>query len=370
MRIATMVAANYSYPLAKGVIYAPMVIAQIVAEGLTKKGHKVTFFAPEGSRLKVSKVVTGGLPPLWGKNGHPILFDLHIRGKEREKIFNLFDQYLLSLLYGEVMKGKFDIIHIHPVDRALPFARAFKTPTVYTLHDPIYPWKIDIFQLYKTPQQYYISISNAQRKPAPDLNWAGTVYNGLDLKKFPFSKKPENHLLFLGRILERKGADIAIQAAIPTKEKLIIAGSPSTGKYWDTKIKPYLNKNIQYAGNIPYEETYKYYGRAKALLCPIRWEEPFGLTFIEAMACGTPVIVFDRGSAREVIKDGKTGFIVKDLRGMVQAIKKIDQIDREECRKWVKERFTMEKMVENYEEIFYKILKQENQKSYPKDKTF
>lgn len=357
MKIATMVTASYSYPLVKGAIYAPMVIAQIVAEGLTKKGHKVTFFAPEGSKLKVSKVVTGGMPPLCGENNHQILVDFHIHEKEREKIFNLFDQYLLSLLYEEVMKGKFDIIHIHPVDRALPFARASKVPTVYTLHDPIYPWRKDIFQLYKTPQQYYVSISNAQRKPAPDLNWAGTVYNGLDLKKFPFSKKPENHLLFLGRILARKGADLAVQAAILAKEKLIIAGSPSTGRYWDTKIKPYLNKNIQYADNIPYEETYKYYGRAKALLCPIQWEEPFGLTFIEAMACGTPVIVFDRGSAREVIKDGKTGFIVKNLRGMVQAIKKIDQIDREECRKWVKERFTMEKMIDGYEEIFYKILK-------------
>lgn len=357
MRIATMVCANYSYPLHKGRIYAPMIVAKIVAEGLTKKGHKVTFFAPEGSRLKVSKIITGGLNPLQGKRDHPILSGFNIRRKEQEKIFNLFEQYLLSLLYEEARKGKFDIIHVHPVDRALPFARIFKTPTIYTLHDPIYPWRRDILRLYKSPQQYYISISNAQRKPAPDLNWAGTVYNGLDLKKFPFSNRPGGRLLFLGRILAKKGPDIAVQAAIRAKEKLIIAGSPSTGKYWDAQIKPYLDKNIRYVGNISYGKTYRYYGRAKALLCPIRWEEPFGLTFIEAMACGTPVIAFDHGSAREVIKDGKTGFVVEGLKGMVEAIKNIDQIDRGECRKWVKENFIMEKMVDNYERIFFKILK-------------
>lgn len=357
MRIATMVTASHSYPLLKGAIYAPMVIAQTVAEGLVKKGHKVTFFAPVASKLRVSKVITGGLPPLLGKHTSPLLSGFHIRQKEQEKIFNLSDQYLLSLLYEEALKGKFDIIHIHPVDRALPFARILKTPTVYTLHDPIYPWRKSIFQLYQTSQQYYISISNAQRKLAPDLNWAETVYNGLDLKKFPFNEEPENHLLFLGRILAKKGANLAIKAATLAKEKLIIAGSPSTGRYWDTKIKPYLSKDIKYVNNIPYEETYRYYGRARALLCPIQWEEPFGLTFIEAMACGTPVIAFDRGSAKEVIKDGKTGFIVKNLKEMIGAIKKINQIDRKECRRRVEKYFTREKMIEEYEKIFYKILK-------------
>lgn len=358
MRIATMVTGHYTCPPPKGVIYAPMLIIKAIAEGLTKRGHKVFFFGPDGSKLKVTKIISGGLKPLHGKKEHSILRGQNVKEVNYAKVANLWDQYLISLIYQKTLRGKIDLIHIHPVDRALPFGLALRNiPIVYTLHDPIYHWRAEIFRMFRSKNQYYISISNAQRKLAPDLNWAGTVYNGLDLKKFPFSKKPGNHLLFLGRILARKGADIAVQAAILAKEKLIIAGSPSTGRYWDTKIKPYLNKNIQYAGNIPYEETYKYYGRAKALLCPIQWEEPFGLTFIEAMACGTPVIVFDRGSAREVIKGGKTGFIVKNLRGMVQAIKKIDQIDREECRKWVKERFTMEKMIDGYEEIFNKILK-------------
>ncbi len=355
MRIATMITGHFTCPPPKGVIYAPMLIMEAVAEGLTKKGHKVFFFGPEGSKLKVAKMISGGLKPLYGKKKNlPIFNDPNI---DIAKVATLWDQYLISLIYRMAIEKKVDLIHIHPVDRALPFGLAIKEiPIVYTLHDPIYLWRAEIFKMFQTKNQYYVSISNAQRKPAPNLNWVGTVYNGLDLKKFPFSKKHQGHLLFLGRLLPQKGPDIAIQAAIKTKEKLIIAGSPNKGKYWEEKIKPYLSKNIKYIGNIPYEKTNEHYKKARALLCPIQWEEPFGLTFIEAMACGTPVIAFDRGSVKEVIKNGKTGFIVKNLAEMNAAIKKIGSINRSECRKWVEQNFTIEKMASDYEKIFLKIL--------------
>lgn len=354
LRIATMITGHYTCPPPKGVIYAPMLIVKAIVEGLTKKWHKVFFFGPEGSNLKVTKIISDGLKPLLGKREHRILRDPKI---DQAKVANLWDQYLISLIYRQALKGEIDLIHIHPVDRALPFGLAFqKIPVIYTLHDPIYPWRAEIFRMFQTKNQYYISISDAQRKPAPDLNWAGTIYNGLDLKEFPFSEKPKNQLLFLGRILPTKGADLAIKAALRMGEKLIIAGAPKEGEYWEKKIKPYLGKNIKYVGNIPYEKTYKYYGEAKATLCPIQWEEPFGLTFIESMACGTPVIAFDRGSAREVIQDGKTGFVVKNVEEMIKAIKNIDKIDRDNCRKWVEKKFTVEKMVSDYEKVFYKIL--------------
>jgi len=357
MKIATMITGHYTTPPPKGVIYAPMIIAKAIAEGLTKRGNLVTFFGPEGSKLKGVKIISGGLKPLHGKREHPILKDENIREIESAKIANLWDQYLISLIYQEALKGKFDLIHIHPADRAIPFGLAIKKiPIVYTLHDPIYPWRAEIFRMFQSKNQYFISVSEAQRKPAPDLNWLATIYNGLDLKLFPFSAKSENHCLFLGRLLPTKGVWEAIMAAKKAKEKLIIAGTPNQGDYWKKKIKPYLGKNIQYVGNIPYEETYKYYGQAKVTLCPIKWEEPFGLTLIESMAAGTPVIAFDRGSAREVIKDGKTGFLVKNTEEMTKAIKKIDKIKRENCRKWVEEKFTIEKMVENYEKAFYQIL--------------
>ena len=358
MKIATMITGHYTIPPPKGIIYAPMLIAKEISEGLKKRGHRVYFFAPRGSKLKVTKLITSNIESLNGPPPNKILKDKYVRGSEREKIANLWDQYFISLIYQLALNEKVDLIHIHPVDRALPFGLAFrKIPIVYTLHDPIYPWRAEIFRMFQTKNQYFISLSNAQRKPAPDLNWAATIYNGLDLKLFPFSEKPKDHCLFLGRLLPTKGVFEAIQAAKKLREKLIIAGSPNTGDYWEKKIKPYLGKDIKYIGNIPYEKTFKYYGQAKVLLCPIRWEEPFGLTLIESMATGTPVIVFNRGSASEIIKNGKTGFVVKNIEEMIEAIKKIGEIKREGCRRWVEKKFTIERMVSDYEKVFYKIIR-------------
>jgi len=368
LKIGMTITGHYTIPPPKDIIYAPMVIAKAVAEGLTKRGHKVYFFAPKGSKLNVTKVISGKLKPLHGISGKKelkILSGKYVGPVERSKIYTLWDEYFVSLMYKMALKKKFDILHIHPVDRALALAMAIeKIPVVYTLHDPVYPWRKEVFEIFSSKNQYFVSISNAQRKPAPHLNWIGTVYNGINLKLFPFSKKSKGHLLFLGRLLPQKGPDIAIQAAIKAKEKLLIAGLPNSGKYWEKKIKPYLGKQIRYIGNIPYEKTFKYYSQAKALLAPIQWEEPFGLTFIEAMACGTPVITFKRGSAPEVIKNGKTGFVIEpfdkkskiNIDGFVEAIKKIDTIKREDCRKWVQERFSFERMVSDYERIFLKIV--------------
>lgn len=364
LEIGMMISGHYTIPQPKGIIYAPMLIAQAIAEGLTKKGHLVYFFAPQGSKLKVAKVISGGISPLQGISGKKnlkILSGPNVKEIEVNKIFNLWDQYFISLAYKMALKNKLDLLHIHPIDRGLPFGLAVeKIPVVYTLHDPIYPWRAEIFRMFQSKNQYLVSLSEAQRKPAPDLNWAGTVYNGLDLKKFPFSEKPKSHCLFLGRLLPTKGVKEAIEACKKAKEKLIIAGAPNKGEYWEKEIKPHLSKDIQYVGNIPYEKTYQYYGQAKVTLCPIQWEEPFGLTFIESLACGTPVIVFDRGSAREVVKDGETGFVVKNAEEMIKAIKKSGQIDRKKCRQLVEGNFTNERMVQEYEKIFYRILAKQN----------
>lgn len=367
LRIATMVSAHFFTPPPKGIIFAPMLVAKEINEGLTKKGHEITFFAPEGSDLKVAKVISGGLKPLYYsinkepdifKEQYPTIYKHRpIREKDKIEIANLWDQHLVSLLYRNDLKKKFDIIHIHlKAEFALPISSLSKTPTVFTFHDPIYFWRAKIIKQLQTKNQYFISISNAQRKSAPGLNWIKTVYNGLRLEDFPFSEKAKNHCLFLGRLLPRKGTYEAILIAKQAKEKLIIIGTKDDKKYWDRKIKPYLGKNIKYLGVVPYEKTPQYYKEARVSLMPIQWKEPFGLTLIESMACGTPVIVFDRGSAKEVIKDGKTGFIVKNIREAVAAVKKIDQIDRRECRKWVEENFSVEKMVDNYEKVYQKIL--------------
>ena len=360
LKIGMMISGHFTVPPHKGIIYAPMVIAQAIAEGLAKKGHQIYFFAPQGSKLKGVKMITNQIPPLHGISGKKnlrILSEPNTGETETHKIFNLWDQYFISLAYKMALKNKLDLLHIHPTDRGLPFGLSIeKIPVAYTLHDPIYPWRAEVFKIFQSKNQYFISISNAQRKPAPKLNWAGTIYNGLDLKKFPFSEKSENYCLFLGRLLPTKGVKEAIVACKKAGEKLIIAGTPNRGKYWEKEIEPHLNKNVQYVGNVPYEKTYQYYGRAKVTLCPIQWEEPFGLTFIESFACGTPVITFGKGSAKEVIKNGETGFIVKDINQMAKAIKKIGQIKRRDCRKWVEEEFTVERMVSEYERVYCQIL--------------
>jgi len=143
-----------------------------------------------------------------------------------------------------------------------------------------------------------------------------------------------------------------------TGEKLLIIGPPVTGEYWDKKVTPYLGDKIQYLGFMPREKLFKYYQRAKATLVPIQWEEPFGLILTESMACGTPVIAFEKGSVPEIVIDGKTGFIIKDnnLEAMAGAVKKIGEINRADCRKHVEQNFSIQKMVDGYEKVFLKIV--------------
>ncbi len=361
LKIATMIASEVSVPMPKKFprAFASIPISRAIAEGMAKKGHKVSFFAPKDSKSKKFKIVKGDFKSLC-RNKDLNIYQLNPGA--RSKTINFIDQYLLSLIYEKSKKEKFDIIHLHgPVDRmAFPIVRLFpKIPVVYTMHDPLTAeWRVKLHRFFRTKHQYLVSISDAQRKSAPDLNWIGTVYNGTPLKGFHFNNKPKDYLFYAGRILKRKGVYEAIQVAKKTNNRLLIAGDYYSEKeYWEKKIKPNLSDKIKYLGFISPKELAQYYSQAKATLMPILWEEPFGLTFIESMACGTPVISFARGSAKEVIKNGKTGFVVKTLGEMVKAVKKIDQIDRKECRKWVEENFSLEKMVDGYEKVYYKILK-------------
>lgn len=357
LRIATMVTGHYTTPPPFGAIYAPMDIAVAISEGLVRRGHEVTFFAPEGSDIKVSRLESGGLKPLKQNGELEILRGTNVGGAEGAKIFALWDQYLISLMYKGALEGKFDILHIHPVDRALPLAYAIRNiPTVYTLHDPIYPWRAEVFNMFASPNQYYVSISDAQRKPAPDLNWLATICNGIDLTDIPFSDKPGDYLLFVGRITPEKGVAEAVEVARKTGEKLLILGPEVTGSYWEEKIKPYLGDQIRHIGVVSRKELYEYYKNAKATLIPIQWEEPFGLVMTESMATGTPVVAFRRGSVPEVINHGKTGYIVDSIEGMVSALKKIGHLNRRECRKRVEANFTTELMVDHYEKEFLRIL--------------
>jgi glycosyltransferase involved in cell wall biosynthesis len=143
---------------------------------------------------------------------------------------------------------------------------------------------------------------------------------------------------------------------LKANERLLIIGPPVTGDYWDNQVKPYLGDQIEYVGYVPREKLFSYYQKAKALLVPIMWSEPFGLVMVEALACGTPVIAFNRGSAPEIIENGRNGFIVEDVDQMVEALRKVHNISRRECRRTVEEKFTTAKMVDGYEAAFLDIL--------------
>lgn len=355
LRIATVVTGHFATPPPQGIVYAPMDIAVNVSEGLVKKGHKVDFYGPEGTKVNVTNVISAGLKALNQPEGQMITKGRNVGNAEINKIFNLWDQYLIAKMFAEAERGNYDLLHIHPVDRALSLALShLKIPVFYTLHDPIYPWRAEVFSMFSSSNQHYISISDAQREPAPDLNYAATIYNGIDVKLFPFSDSCEDSFLFVGRLHPEKGVAEAVEAARLAGVNLIIVGPPVSGDYWDKKIKPYLNEKIKHIGYVPYDKLYQYYQKAKGLLVPIQWEEPFGLVMTEAMACGTPVIGFRRGSVPEVVADGKTGFVVDTVEEMVEKIGKIDGIRRSDCREHVENNFTLEKMVDRYEETFLK----------------
>ena len=329
---------------------APEMMASLIAEGLIKRGHKVSLFASGDSETK----------------GKLISVTKRATGTDRNVGFNPskphvpYEYLLISKCYQMAKKGYFDIIHSHFDFPTAFFAPLVKTPTVSTLHSPLFGTRKFILSHFKNTQ-YYISISNAQRRPLPNLQYATTIYHGINLKKIPFSSVSKNYFVFTGRIHPQKGVKEAIEATKKTNFNLIIMGSHGNDNYWEKEIKPQIdNKQIIYRGFLTQREMYKTIKQAKSYIFPIQWEEPFGLTLIESMACGTPVIAFDQGSAREVIKDGKTGFVVKNIEEMIKAIKKIGQIDREECRKWVEKNFTIERMVDGYEKIFYRILAKQN----------
>jgi glycosyltransferase involved in cell wall biosynthesis len=225
---------------------------------------------------------------------------------------------------------------------------------VTTIHGFSSPKIIPVYKKYNSTA-HYVSISNSDRNP--ELKYAATIYNGINIDEFTFSREPEDYLLFFGRIHPEKGVYESIQIAIKSKRKLIISGLIQDQEYFDHKINPYINNDdIVYVGNSGPNERLKLLGGAYALLHPISFEEPFGLSVVEAMACGTPVIAYNRGSMPELILDRKTGFLVRNIEEAVEAIKNIKTINRNNCTEWVASKFSRQKMIEGYLKVYKSIL--------------
>ena len=361
MKIAMMVRGYLPTPRPLDMIYAPIDLAVETAKGLTKRGHKVTYFGPQGTHIPGVKVETLDVRPLVHnqKEFGQMVGDIE---KLMHYVPELWDKRFVSNMFDRAKKGEFDLLHFHHPEVALNMASVYPdVPVAYTIHDPVYQWYRDLFDLYKSSNQHFISISDNQRRDAPDLSFCSTVYNGIDPAKFTFSDKHEDYLLFAGRITPEKGVKEAVEVAKQTGRRLLIVGPVYDihQEYFNQYVKPHLNDRILYLGFMEQEQLVKYYQKATALLMPIQWEEPFGLTMTEAMACGTPVIALRRGSVSEVIVDGKTGFICDHIQDMVEALDKIEQIDRKDCRRHVEQNFAIKNMVDGYEKTFSAIIKHE-----------
>jgi len=332
-------------------------IVSKLTEGLIKNGHHLTLFASGDSKTK------GKLFSIIKKN----LYSL--------KIPWLYDSYnILNLVKAFSQFKEFDIIHTH-IDLYDPIFRSkCPIPTLATLHNPFwsegkkksgkwYDYQARVLIYNQFPHLPYVAISNSYRYQCPaKINFVKTIHHGVEINNFTFNPKPENHFVWLGRFAPNKGLHLAARLAKKLGLSLEIAGkpvSPENQQYFKKEVKPFLSKKIKYVGEIKTEkEKSDFLKRGKALLYPLLWEEPFGIVMIEAMACGTPVIAFKRGSVPEIVENKKTGFIVKNLEQMEKAIKNIDFISRLNCRKRVEENFTVEKMVKEYENIYYQLIKE------------
>ncbi len=247
----------------------------------------------------------------------------------------------------------FDIIHNNYDFLPLTYSGLIKTPMVTTIHGFSSPKIMPVYKKYNGKTNY-VSISDADRNT--ELHYIKTVYHGIDLEQFTLNEDRGDYLLYFGRIHPDKGTREAIQVAKSAKMKLLIAGLIQDQTYFDECVKPYLNENITYIGNVGPKERDAVLGRAYALLHPIHFNEPFGLSVVEAMACGTPVIAFGKGSMPEIIQTGKNGFIVSTSEEMAEMLKDIPTISRKSCRETVERNFSQEKMVKEYIDVYKEIL--------------
>lgn len=333
-----------------------------LAKGLVDRGHKVTIFGTGDSKI------SGNLIKI-----SPVSI---YKMKEAE---NPFYQHLIYLcrMMDEMIKrsGEFDVIHSHLYPEVLPitYTKILKPPLIVTPH--LYMWPELIEHFLNHPEVKFVAVSKFQKKSAPRVNFVDVIYSGISVGEFEFNNNPEDYLLFFGRMkhfinvngkkIDPKGVTTAIKVAQKLNCSLKIAGNVESEDFFNQEIKPHLSKKIKFIGPIDafgpisFEQKVKLYKNAKAFLFPIQHIEAFGLTMLESMACGTPVIGYDIGATKEAIIDGLNGFLIKpgDINAMAEAVNKIGQINRKDCRQYVENNFSTDLMVKNYELLYQQIIK-------------
>jgi glycosyltransferase involved in cell wall biosynthesis len=327
------------------------------AIGFENAGYEVAVYAAAGSRLRAGTFVQACPIPLWSQREMVDPDELRVR-----------ELHFLSRALFDALERKPDLIINHNpcligvYERRKQWSRTPLPPMVTVVHGDLLPDVPDRHFYTQYPEHPLISISDAQREPCPSLNFVRTIHHGIDARTFRPQFGRGSHLAFLARMAEQKGPHTAIEVACRTGDRLIMAGPvhPPDREYFARYVVPHIDgKQIVYIGEVDHVRKERLLRKAKALIAPIWWPEPFGLYFVEALACGTPVIANAFGSVPEVITNGVTGFVVPadhnaqdaTVARMAAAVRMVESIDRRACRERLERYFSIERMTREYEAL-------------------
>jgi len=316
-------------------------IVHYLTEELVRQGHDVTLFA-SGDSITKAKLIAS--------------VDEGLRLKR-----NCIDPLAYHIIQMQDLIthiNEFDILHFHTDYLHFPFSNTLKIPSLTTLHGRLdIPELQDVYNAF--PCQKLISISENQRLPLPQGKFIKTVYHGIPKNLHYLGDEKGEYLAFLGRISPEKGIERAIKIALATNTKLKIAAKIDKADltYYEEKVRFLLNHPlIEYIGEINEQQKTEFLGNAKALLFPIDWPEPFGLVMIEAMACGTPVIAFNKGSVPEIMENNVTGFIVNSMTEAISAVSRLKYLSKAEIRSVFVRRFSATRMTEDYVNVYHSLV--------------
>jgi len=310
-------------------------VASTLTEGLVAAGHDVTLFATADS-------ITSARLRACAPTGYEEDRSLDAKVLECQHIAAAFER-----------AGEFDVLSNQFDFLPLTYSRLVRTPVVTTIHGFSSDKIVPVYRAYDDVARY-VSISDSDRHP--DLGYETTIHHGIELARFTFRATHGAYLLFFGRIHPDKGTHLAIEVAHRTGVPLVIAGGVQHHDYFRTEVEPHLGKTIRYVGPVGPGQRDELLGGALALLHLISFAEPFGLSVVESMATGTPVIAFRLGSMPELVIDQRTGYLVDDVQGAVDAVGTVARLSRQDCRDDVEERFTAERMVRDYAALFDRVV--------------
>jgi len=316
-----------------------------LAKGLTDLGHSVTTFACAGSN------VSGELVSVIQKPMYDLVGGFDWNGVKQYEFLSFFD-------LGKRIRD-FDVVHNHMGLHPVSLAPLIQIPFVTTLHSslpPDFPYLAEAFREYP-----FVSISDAQRRLAPDLNYVATVYHGIDVKSFdPNIGDVADKFIFIGTLSKNKGVDLAVRCALELKIDLTIAGEvrDADKPFLEKEVFPFVDgKHIRFVGEIGHKDKAYLLANSSALLFPSRWNEAFGLVMAEALACGTPVVALNNGAVSEILRHAETGLVANNEKQFISCAKRVKEMSRQKCRKEAEERFDISSMASGYERVFSSLVK-------------